>query len=360
MQITLNLYILEKPMKLSDEVLRKIGLTKLNEGESISGVFYRIIFFSITGVNLDDSSLVEVSENIQGHQIRAVVHNNINVAFRALLSDDYTDEADDLVKKGWNPPFLLVQIGSNQTYISNDIFYKQEGERYIDTYAAFPKAREDLDIIEKVVVPRLVSAFSVSLRSFRNLPEVKRLTSCQVGLTQDGRIIRDISFVASIRASVSSRIEVSDLEDKLNEAIIFSNTINGNASDFYDMAIHEADSLKAFLFYFLAIEMKIGGSFDRRRYRNILENEQITCQRKRDLRSLLVGEEDRIRRAIFLRFVWCSCYVWDEIYVEDAEEFKRVKRIRDDIAHGNRTTPPTGADIESAKKIARIILANAR
>jgi hypothetical protein len=70
-----------------------------------------------------------------------------------------------------------------------------------------------------------------------------------------------------------------------------------------------------------------------------------------------VKQEDRIRatstsffeaqrerwKNILDRFVWCTHCVWTTITDADVSKFKRIKRIRDKIAHGVMAAPPAEA-----------------
>jgi len=51
------------------------------------------------------------------------------------------------------------------------------------------------------------------------------------------------------------------------------------------------------------------------------------------------------------RFVWCVLCVWTHLCDADVEEFRRLKKFRDEIAHGSIATPPHSA-VAGAKKLA--------
>ena len=122
---------------------------------------------------------------------------------------------------------------------------------------------------------------------------------------------------------------------------------------FFHLALYDDDPLKKFLYFFLTIEIAIHVTFRKIDHASNL--------------SALVAAPDRIAvstQTFFVkqhkkwtnlrdRFVWCALCVWTHLGDADIEEFARLKRVRDDIAHGSIETPPysavTGAEKFAAK-----------
>ena len=52
------------------------------------------------------------------------------------------------------------------------------------------------------------------------------------------------------------------------------------------------------------------------------------------------------------RFVWCVVSAWSHLTDADIEEFKRLKKVRDGIAHGDIATPDP-ASVQAIERLAR-------
>jgi hypothetical protein len=56
------------------------------------------------------------------------------------------------------------------------------------------------------------------------------------------------------------------------------------------------------------------------------------------------------------RFVWCVLCAWPHLSDSDVEDFKRLKTIRDEIAHGSLATPPPDSVLVVEKLAAKLQL----
>ncbi len=119
--------------------------------------------------------------------------------------------------------------------------------------------------------------------------------------------------------------------------------LNVKVSRFFKLAMFEEDDLKRFLYFFLALEVKTHATFADTDHLahidSLLPISSLTGQSAAALLQRHTGNMKNLRD----RFVWCAFCVWTSITDDDVKEFKRLKDIRDAIAHGSIGAPPSEA-----------------
>src|SRR3954451_2586548 len=65
----------------------------------------------------------------------------------------------------------------------------------------------------------------------------------------------------------------------------------------------------------------------------------------------LFDEQRNSWRTLKDRFVWCAICVWTHLSDTDIEEFKRLKAVRDSIAHGSISVP-RNASVAAVERLA--------
>ncbi len=139
---------------------------------------------------------------------------------------------------------------------------------------------------------------------------------------------------------MSQPLAVTELESHLNCAAELSTRVNKRAATFFQLGRRDDDELKQFLYFFLSIEVETHRVFKKVDRRDHIRNVATYDARiGAAVESLLEHKPDNWRN-LADRFVWCVASVWKHLSVADVGEFQRLKKIRDDIAHGNISEPP--------------------
>jgi hypothetical protein len=130
--------------------------------------------------------------------------------------------------------------------------------------------------------------------------------------------------------------------------------MNPKVARFFQLALDEDDPLKKFLYFFLAIEIETHATFakiDHARNLSVL----IAPPNRVAVSTQDFFDRQRQRWAnLGDRFMWCVLCVWTHLCDADVEEFRSLKKIRDDIAHGSIATPPHSA-VAGAQKLAAML-----
>jgi hypothetical protein len=115
--------------------------------------------------------------------------------------------------------------------------------------------------------------------------------------------------------------------------------------------MEEQDSLKSFLYYFLAIEIETHAAFGSIDHSTSIDRTLSIDDRVRASAKALFERQREHWTNLRDRFVWCAVCLWSQATDTDIQDFVRLKKVRDEIAHGTLHVPPAGA-VDQAKRLA--------
>jgi hypothetical protein len=184
--------------------------------------------------------------------------------------------------------------------------------------------------------------------------ELRKLGRASVGRTTTGQVLHDIRLDVSARANVSLGLTPSALSDGLKGAVALVPRLNAKAARFFALGAAEEDDLKKFLYFFLALEVETHAVFGRMNHAQALRKLLDPKAPIPSAVALLQRQVDQLR-SLLDRFVWCAACAWVGITDADVADFKKMKTIRDDIAHGTIAGPPRGS-AQLVQKLARKVL----
>lgn len=340
-----------KQMRLSYYTLEKMGFQTLPEGEFIAGTFCSLHVYEIQGFTVDSEMFEPHSGQIKDTPFKFCVGSSVNKICKKLVGDDFVEDEEDWQKRHkCKSPYLMIYLGPTKEHRGTGVHFKRHQDT-IETYDGFPEAKKELKTQEDAVLPPLLSALTCSFAfsdfHIRLLPA----ESTCYGKTSDGKTIHDFRIVGSMTGYTSKRIEAKELHVHLTDAVILAGKINSKVAQFYHLALNEHDSLKRFLYFFLAIEIQTHAAFATidhadKLSRLIVPPERVTTSTKK-----LFSEQRDNWKALKDRFVWCALWIWTDLSDADIEDFDKIRAIRDNIAHG-RTSIPTAASVAAVEKLA--------
>lgn len=339
------------PISVSDRVLEGMGLRPLSPGQPLVAMFHSLHVYEVRGFTLEAQSLGAISGTVAGFAYTLSVGSSVNAICRQLVQDDYADSEEEWQKEHkCTPPYLIVHLGPTTGHESVGTHAKEEG-RTITTYDSFPAARAELKAVGDKVLPPLLSAFACSFSSHNQPVRFLPTDRAVFGITPDNRTILDFRLVVSGTGYVSSKLEATQIEDSLAAGVRIASAMNSKVSRFFQLALDEEDPLKKFLYFFLAIEIETHATFAKIDHATNLSR-LVAAPSRAALAAQDFFDGQRQRWTTLRdRFVWCVLCVWTHLSDADVEEFKRLKTVRDDIAHGSIATPPHSA-VAGAEKLA--------
>lgn len=328
-----------------------MGLRPLSPSRPLAAVFHSLHVYEVRGFTLEAPSLEPISGSVAGFAYTLSVGSSVNAICLRIVQDDYANSEEEWQKeRKCTPPYLVVHLGPTTKHESIVSHAKEEG-RTITTYNSFPAARAELKVLEDKVLPPLLSALACSFST--NDPAVRFLPidRAAFGITPDGHTVHDFRLQASASMYESSKLEATQIEGRLASGVNIASAMNPKVARFFQLALDEDDPLKKFLYFFLAIEIETHATFkkiDHATNFSVL----ITAPNRVAVSTQDFFDGQRQRWTNLRdRFVWCVLCVWTHLCDADVEEFRRLKSIRDDIAHGSIATPPHSA-VAGAEKLA--------
>ncbi len=348
-------------MQLSPYALQKIGFEKLEDDEKIEATFCGMYVYTVSGVTFEAGKIFSFAFNSEGVSIRFAFGNDLN-EMGQKLNDDVM--VDDLPKweeeKKCRPPYLAVVFGPTDQHSVEGCYFKRD-ESIIGTYNSFNAAKDELKCMASESLPKLLTALTCQLSASPPLVSFKQVEYMVFGETSKGERVIDIRFVGNMSASISTSIDEVDLIAAVDEASNLETELDARVTRFFGLGMAEDDPLKAFLYYFLALEVATSKGFkaiDLKSEMDLLVNydPRLEASLRPFFEDRLVKtKQTSVKYTLRDKFVWCAKALWPDITDDDVLEFMTVKGIRDKISHGE-ISAPTRDDVERVRKLVQHIL----
>lgn len=336
---------------VSDQVIEAMGYKKAPKNMALTAQFHCLHVFHIQGLRVDEGTLIVRTDQLGGNLIQIGIGNSVNAICRKMLDDCYADDEDQWQKdKKCAPPYVVVHFGPTESHTEKLKFFRRDGNT-IHTFDAFSAAKSEIRQKANELLPSIVTSLSCSLfEQGRPLPGLLPVDNTTFGMTVTGETVLDMRFELSASASSASGWNSSSIRKALKRFPSLLNKIDGKSASFFYLALSEKDALKRFLYFFLAIEIVTHSSF------GAVDHERCVAKfsgkrAKAWTRDLSFLREVKKWSNLRDRFLWCALFVWTHLSEEDVETFARLKKTRDDIAHGNIREPNAG-DIGAAELLA--------
>jgi hypothetical protein len=341
-------------MNLSTHALEAIGFKRLPAGDLLEADFHSLHVFEARGFTPGNEPVVVRRGVAADIEYKIGVGSSINEVSKALLSDssDFTkDEADWIRERKCAAPYLVIYIGPTKRHTISEGFVKNEDGEIV-SYDNFAVARAELRELESKVLPLLEHSLACTLGSADTPVRLIPIETAVFGLTPEKVVVHDLRLTGHASLHVSQPIDVEKLGHDLDRAISLASELNPRASQFFQLGLRDQDELKRFLYYFLAIEIETHRVFRRVPIEAHLQNAgALESRTATAVEALLLAKHDNWR-SLADRFVWCVVSAWTHLSNEDVKEFRRLKTIRDDIAHGT-ISRPTGRDVLAVEALAK-------
>lgn len=344
-------------MFLSNAVLERMGYRQLTASEAISARFHYLHVYEIRGFTLDDASLSARIGAIAGRSYQLAVGSSINAVCRTLVSDDLTDSEPEWQKEHkCSPPYLIVHLGPTEEHSFAGTHAKVDEQTIIHTHDGFALARAELHAWGQEVLPPLIaglaSSFSLHDKAVRFVPTDRAF----YGIANDGRTVLDTRLIGSMSAYASTRLSADQAAERLTSAMEIAGGMKQKVARFFHLALHEEDPLKRFLYFFLAIEIETHATFSMIDHPKRISSLVLPpTHAVATTQAFFEGQRQKWTN-LRDRFVWCVLCAWPHLSDSDVEDFKRIKAIRDEIAHGSLAAPPSDSVLVVERLAAKLQL----
>lgn len=327
-------------MGLSNYALEQMGFRRANPDDVPTAEFHSLHIFEAMGLILEKDALIEAQGVISGVSYHVALGTSVNAVARRLISDDLTDDEEQwLIAHKCTPPFLMLHVGPTARHTMTGVYVKLEEGR-VTTYDGFLPARAEVKKLEAGILPNVLSALTCEFSRFHSSVKFKRVTRDVFGITPEGKTLHDFGIEFRGVGTTARTISATDATQYLARTTTLAASMSPKISGFFQLALEEDDPLKRFLYFFLTVERQTHATFasvDHRGHLTSLTNGPARV--RTSMADFLVAQSERWK-ALQERFIWCALSVWTQLTDADVDSFKKIKRVRDQLAHGEIATPP--------------------
>ncbi len=326
-------------MKLSQYALEKIGFEMLPKGQSIKATLFGLHIYKISGINLDEGQNSVFSWKIDDVSFKFSFGSDLNAMCRLLYEDDLVNDLTKWEKeKGCQPPYLAILFGPTTSYSVSDC-YIQRKEGILTTCESFDKGKSDLKVISSSILPRLLTALTCEFSTLPHGVHFDFVDYVIFGETDEGERLNDLRFTTiSASVTVSASLDDATLHERVGTAATLVERLQSEAAKFFELGLGEKDDLKAFIYFFLSIEISTHQRFQSNDHTALFQKLDRAEGKIQNASQVLFKLRNNKIGALKDRFDWCAICIWNEITDDDLKEFKALTKIRNEIAHGDITS----------------------
>jgi hypothetical protein len=318
-------------LNLSYYALQQMGYRRREAEESLTASFSSITFFCLQGFVLPADSVLLSHGVVEDAKYSMCLASSVNAASIALVNEQYCeDEQEWQNERKCAPPYLVVLVGPTREYAMTGEYIKADADGYA-TYDGFPDAKAELRTLQETTLPAILSSVACAFSTPDRPVSMKELARETFGITTTGVRVFDLKLRMEGTLSVSRSLGTEDAGASFDQATKLAAAMSPKVSRFFNLALFETDALKRFLYFFLTIERQTHLSFASAQH----------VDGSKNLRD---------------RFIWCKSTVWSHVTDADVQAFAKVKKIRDQIAHGEIASPPLDAVVDAERLATKLQL----
>ncbi|MEL7023302.1 MAG: hypothetical protein AAGL69_06105 [Pseudomonadota bacterium] len=338
--------------------LEKMGFVRIEASEPVTATLHAIHVGELTGLTVPSNH--QVSRDVFDElpfTCKVGVGNHINPICKEFTSNEFCEDEEEWAKNHKaSAPYVITAIGPTDPITVTSGWVGRQNDKLL-TYNCFSDGKRKLHECIAIAIPRIYSALVVQFSDLHANVDIKPLDTAIAGKTDEGEWFNDFTIEVSASASVSSPISDEHLENSIDDALKNYLGIDARVSRFLYCAETDQDPVKRFLYYFLALEIFTHQSFKRLRRNDADLLTSVIPDRLSTHGQLLTSNMQSELRALVPRFVWCACASWSHVSDSDVDRFRKLKKIRDDIVHGNKDTVDPSAP-RSARELALHVIAH--
>lgn len=338
-------------VELSSRMLQAMGFRPMAEGEQICAAFQSLHVYEVRGFELDNGICLSFPGKISGVVYSMALGMSINDLWQALSNNNFTDDEQTWARKqNCTPPYILVKLASATPHSCVNGYVKDD-EPDIMTYNCFSSAREELCASQGKVLPSLISALTYRFSSKDKSVRFRSIHKEFFGLTSSGRIVHDERYEMRGSGYLSTHLATDEASTAAENAVALAERLDLKVSGFFNLALQEEDLLKRFLYFFLAIEIETHTVFKKIDHSSHFASLITSPPQVRETSTQFFMAQCKKWTNLKDLFVWCAMCAWPHLTDTDIEEFTRLKKIRDDIAHGS-IAGPQGEAVAAVERLA--------
>lgn len=341
--------------QFSPEELHKMGFQAIPEGSPITARFSSITAFEIRGITLNSQTTKCIHGKTANVEYGIAISSSLNDACEALMNEKYVDDECEWRREHkCLGPFALISIGPTPEFVCSTGWFKEEQDGSLTTDDSFRDCRKELRDQEGRALPCILSSLACVFNEDGRSISFRRLYQSSVGKTSAGQVVHDLQVELKCEMYVSHDFPACKLEEKLIKSVEFAESISPKVSNLFSLGLTEKDEFKKFIYFFLALEVATNAIFEK--IENHEKNKIHPVGHPSVSRSVDPPKRHKRKKpGLMDKFIQCRKVVWTQLLDDDIEQFKKLKKVRNKIAHGSSYEPPDGY-AHLAEQLARKIL----
>jgi len=343
-------------MILTRYAIEAMGYTEYPPTDVIEVHFGICRAYSLRGIVFEQECEGKQSEVLSVADLcNVAIAQSINKASKMLVGDIFVeDEEKWLSDKKVNPPFLLIYFREASPRELRG-GYRQEKDGYICTYDAFPEGKKEIREWEDEAIPGIVTSLTVNLSTLERQVDLVPIEHSIFGITSKGQKLFDLKVTGSASAYVSSPKSLEEINTSLEKSKELLPVLTKDMCRHFYAALNEPDTMKKFLGYFQFIERYTHSTYKSLSYSNDVQEAFNVPERVKEPATKFFKDIFADSKNLSQRFHWCSILVWKKIEESDVACFLDMKKIRDQLSHGEHIEE-TELPIDKAKTLALKLL----
>ncbi len=350
----------DMPMiKFSSHVMKEMGFAKEGPDNVLRAKFELLVALEVPGLQLEDDHVIQQAGEVAEVKYRVAIGSKANAAARALVGSGLrADEAEWMKNAGLRGPFIVIAIVSDTMFEVVDPYISRRVVDHIVTCRAFLAAETELEKLRSRAFPQIQLALCTELgRALGNPLGLKTVATALVGRTEHGIPVTDFQVAVSAHGTVSTRRRTASLQSWLDQAVSIAPYFRQKSGRPFAAALDERDHFKRFFFFFLSLEIETNEVFTRLSHGDGVDKLLTGTGPAHGHAAAIFRRQASELKNLAERFVWCALNKWPEVTEADIELFHRLKKARDDIAHGNTQEPPAGYAAETQRLAQKVLSA---
>jgi hypothetical protein len=349
-------------MPITRAGLEMMGFTTVVPKDDLTARFHSVVVFKIQGLQIADLLCEHRSQSLSGVECEIALVNAVHVGLERVIGADWgkldlniPEFPDD------NCPFGVVGMCFSE-YVGCD--EGRRNDRFTDLLylnKCFSSHLKQVRSASERVLPQVIAGLVAALSDASAHIGIGETFELNYGRTIDGQFVIDIDPEFKFSAHTVRRVEVSKINTRLDAALAYMRRLRPKSTRLFLNALTEKDDLKRFLYFFFSIEVEINDKFksiNPEVVLNSLLSASVPGSSAEAAASVLARDIEKRLSTLSDKFIWCANSVWPHIDSESIDRFKRLKKLRDDISHGNIVELPFGAAVEAETLARKIILSS--
>lgn len=341
------------------------GYKEYPDSDVLEMSFFGLVrVYSLQGILFEDSCPDKKTEvTALSDSCSVAIDQSVNEALKMLVACDELlcdDEEKWLAEKKKEIPlisefpFLLIYLKITKPEKLKG-GYRKEEDGCIHTFEAFPEISEEIAKWKDKELPSIVTSLTVNLSTLNQSIKLVPAHCIFFGITKEWRVLYNLTLKVTADLLVASHKNIETINNCLSDSKILLPVLTKDVCRHFYAALNEPDRMKQFLFYFHFIERYIHNEYKTISYRDDAMKIFNIPHRINDSGSEFFKGILSESKNIAQRFHWCAIIAWDNIEENDVANFKEVKKVRDQLSHGEHVEE-SELPIEKTRELALKLL----